>query len=519
MGTSDNKGVIVAAVLTPLPVTLTAVCIIIWLHKRQKKRMDLVEKKLENAAYVHSVDNDIPADENGERVMNLLYVSQDNVHEIPEHLLESINLLELPGDSVQFRGIIGKGAFGIVYVGEAHLVNRNPEWTTVAIKTLSESAGEEELSDFLREIELMKDIGEHKNVIQMYGCCTRYRPICLVLEYAKGGNLLNYLRSLKKKCKDIAVARTSEVTKSDKEKYQKFFEEGEMPDDAPSSFPANASDQLEVEENRIKQLEETIPLKVFTSCLRNAMFSFLTVNNFIEHQIQKGFTPNLSGTLEHTAQMTNIINQARIKQRSVVITLLDLKNAFGEVHHNLIQSVLNYHHIPKDVSEIIKSLYTDFNTAFITSEFSTPFITVGRGVLQGDCLSPLIFNFADDAAVISGQDSENQHLLNRFSIWCQWSNMIVKVDKCSTFGIRKSLTKSVQYLPKLLINNELIPATKIGESFRYLGKYFNFSMSEKEHKQELITLMDDIMSEIDLKPLHPKNKLLLYSRYLLSKPS
>ena len=80
------------------------------------------------------------------------------------------------------------------------------------------------------------------------------------------------------------------------------------------------------------------------------MFSFLTANNFIEHQIQKGFAPNLSGTLEHTAQMTNIINQAKIKQRSVVITLLDLKNAFGEVHHNLIQSVLDYHHIPKDVS-------------------------------------------------------------------------------------------------------------------------------------------------------------------------
>ncbi len=122
------------------------------------------------------------------------------------------------------------------------------------------------------------------------------------------------------------------------------------------------------------------------------MFSFLTANNFIEHKIQKGFTPNLAGTLEHTAQMTNIINQARIKQRSVVITLLDLKNAFGEVHHNLIQSALNYHHIPTHVSDIIKSLYMDFNTAVITSDFSTPFITVGRGVLQGDCLSPLLFN-------------------------------------------------------------------------------------------------------------------------------
>ena len=197
---------------------------------------------------------------------------------------------------------------------------------------------------------------------------------------------------------------------------------------------------------------ESVPLKVFTSCLRNAMYSFLASNNFIEHSIQKGFTPNLSGTLEHTAQMADIINKARIRQRSIVITLLDLKNAFGEVHHNLIQSVLDYHHIPDHIKFVIKSLYTDFQTSIITSEFCTPFISVGRGVLQGDCLSPLLFNmwfntfiqhikaekyrqfgfsfkllnpihwfqFADDAAVVTGQESENQHLLNRFSIWCQF---------------------------------------------------------------------------------------------------
>jgi hypothetical protein len=42
-------------------------------------------------------------------------------------------------------------------------------------------------------------------------------------------------------------------------------------------------------------------------------------------------------------------------------------------------------------------------------------------------------------------------------------------------------------------------------------------MSDKDHKQELIALLEDIMSEIDLKPLHPKNKILLYSCYLVSK--
>ena len=238
-----------------------------------------------------------------------------------------------------------------------------------------------------------------------------------------------------------------------------------------------------------------IPLKIFTSCLRNRTFQFLAENKYVEHNIQKGFTPQLSGTLEHTAQMAHIINKARTKQRSLIITLLDLKNAFGEVHHNLIYKVLEYHHIPDHIKNLIRSLYTDFQTSIITEQFNTAFIKVGRGVLQGDCLSPLLFNmsfntfiqhiksekysqlgfwkfsengkplnpfhwfqFADDAAVISGQENENQLLLNRFTLWCQWAHMIIRVDKCSTFGIKKDLTKSIQYLPKLFINNCLVRA-------------------------------------------------------------
>ena len=175
------------------------------------------------------------------------------------------------------------------------------------------------------------------------------------------------------------------------------------------------------------------------------MFAFLTANNFLEHKIGKGFIPGLSGTLEFTSQMANIINKSRIKQLSFVITLLDLKNAFGEMHHNLIPSVLEYHHIPDHIKNLVKSLYSDFKTSIITSEFSTPIIPVGRGVLR-DCFNTFIqhiktnkcrqlgfslknndlllhpkhwFQFADDAAVITSQESENQNLLHRFSIWCK----------------------------------------------------------------------------------------------------
>ena len=44
-------------------------------------------------------------------------------------------------------------------------------------------------------------------------------------------------------------------------------------------------------------------------------------------------------------------------------------------------------------------------------------------------------------------------------------------------------------------------------------------MSDERHKSELCDLFTNIISKIDELPLHPRNKILLYSRYLLSKIS
>ena len=151
--------------------------------------------------------------------------------------------------------------------------------------------------------------------------------------------------------------------------------------------------------------------------------------------------------------MAHIINKARIKQRSLVITLLDLKNAFGEVHRSLIQSVLAYHHITNHINNIIKRLFTGFKSTFI-SYTCWPWSITGwpsQPLLFNMCFNTYIqhikyekyrqfgfslqlinpihwFQFVNDAAVITGQESGNQHLLNRFTIWCQWSNMFIGVE-------------------------------------------------------------------------------------------
>ena len=84
---------------------------------------------------------------------------------------------------------------------------------------------------------------------------------------------------------------------------------------------------------------------------------------------------------------------------------------------------------------------------------------------------------------------------------------------------KKIGSSSKQVLPKLYIKNELIPPIKTEKEFKYLGRYFNFSMDNKTHKELIIDQAKDIFAKIDALPRHPKNKIMLYSRYLLSKVS
>ena len=67
--------------------------------------------------------------------------------------------------------------------------------------------------------------------------------------------------------------------------------------------------------------------------------------------------------------------------------------------------------------------------------------------------------------------------------------------------------QTIQYLPKLFINNCLVPRVELGKSFCYLGRYFDFNMPDEDHKAEAYNTLTDILNEIDNLPLHPKNKI------------
>lgn len=48
--------------------------------------------------------------------------------------------------------------------------------------------------DLVSEMEMMKMIGKHINIINLLGCCTQGGPLYVVVEYAPYGNLRDFLR-------------------------------------------------------------------------------------------------------------------------------------------------------------------------------------------------------------------------------------------------------------------------------------------------------------------------------------
>jgi len=79
--------------------------------------------------------------------------------------------------------------------------------------------------------------------------------------------------------------------------------------------------------------------KVFFGVISKRLEKYFISNNFIS-KTQKGFKAETPGCLEHSFAMFEALLDAKFNQRQIVVSWLDLKNAYGSVKHNLLQFAL-----------------------------------------------------------------------------------------------------------------------------------------------------------------------------------
>ncbi|EGI68910.1 Fibroblast growth factor receptor [Acromyrmex echinatior] len=105
---------------------------------------------------------------------------------------------EVPYKYINFIYELGKGQFGKVYLGS--LSNNKNILVAVKMSQCSDTCNEPEARhQLLEEIKIMKAAGSHTHLVNLIGCCTLpNNPICILLEYMKGGDLLAYLHYRRK---------------------------------------------------------------------------------------------------------------------------------------------------------------------------------------------------------------------------------------------------------------------------------------------------------------------------------
>ena len=139
-----------------------------------------------------------------------------------------------------------------------------------------------------------------------------------------------------------------------------------------------------------------------TSCLGKLLHSIIghqlldhaVSSGVIETTIQKGFLPRMNGTLEHTQTLCNLLQHHQRKKNQYCLAQIDLRNAFGSLSHDSIFEALTWARVSPEIIEYIKGMYLSATTRFKCDQGLTKEIAVQRGVLQGDTLSPVLFNIA-----------------------------------------------------------------------------------------------------------------------------
>ena len=248
--------------------------------------------------------------------------------------------------------------------------------------------------------------------------------------------------------------------------------------------------------------------KLFFSLKADRITKFLMSNNYIDTSIQKGGIPGISGCLEHTAILSQLIREAKAEKKNLVVTWLDIANAYGSIPHNIIQIALEKAHIPERTRQLVKSYYSNAKIRFTTRNFTTDWQKVERGIITGCTLSVVLFAltmswliasvkqetkgpkttsgqrqcnsrlFMDDITTTTETVPQTKHLLKRMIEILNWAGLTVKFVKCRALVIYKGKITSMD----IKVEDKKIK-TILEMPIKYLGKQYTSSLDEKEQTE------------------------------------
>lgn len=265
---------------------------------------------------------------------------------------------------------------------------------------------------------------------------------------------------------------------------------------------------------------------------------FKTLHSF--EPSQRAFI-DCDGTMENLSILSTVLADARMGKREVHIATLDQTKAFDSASHTAIIDSITDLGFPKPFIEYVKSLYAESTTSLQYNSTET-ILKIRQGVLQGDPLSPLLFNaimdraiksipetvgyringvkisiivYADDIILISSTKEGLQASIDAMTSCLATFGLKTNIGKSSTLSLVPSgKDKKIKVVeePQFRIDGVTLRAIGVIDTWKYLGVHFTGS---KLAKREFCLASD--LDKITRAPLKPYQRLRMLCNAIIPK--
>ena len=103
----------------------------------------------------------------------------------------------------------------------------------------------------------------------------------------------------------------------------------------------------------------------------------------------------------------DILEYTRHTKMSGILVAIDFEKAFDSLDHTYLFKVLNAFNFGPSFIQWIRTLYSNISSCNINNGFTSDYFEVGRGVRQGDPLSPILFILGLEILACSIRENEN----------------------------------------------------------------------------------------------------------------
>ena len=271
--------------------------------------------------------------------------------------------------------------------------------------------------------------------------------------------------------------------------------------------------------------------KLYTRCITMMLQDFAEKNGLL-NRTQEGFRPAM-GTSRLLSYFLNTLEDAHITNKNLYILYVDFTSAFNTIGHRQLKFILEWMGYPEPIRRALERIYEHPTTVVKTEHGDTEEIALGRGTIQGDTLSPLVFlifldpllqwiekdsegyrselhdhvsthgGYADDLVGLSTSLAGLKQLASKITEYAQWGDLDINVSKSAVtatvmkpdgIGRAAKLEHGMSFI-KLGARGEYVPALQPNEPYKYLGIWVSASLTWKtEYNYLLLKLTEQAAS-------------------------